>query len=1788
MKNNYRNRIVDLLGKGLASIAFSGGITVALAAVTGEVFQDFNGNGVKDTTTTTANNAGGGVIGAAIDVGTAGVGVTLTCVTSRGADGILGTADDTTASVNQLTTATGGYSLTVAATVAPTAAETTAGKTACRVAFDWSAGGPAASNPLFGFQPVQVGSGSNTTVQFVNDGGIANLAINYPADFCQNNPLMVLPCNRFGTQIGNTNEALYSFPYSAKGGNGGATPAPVGLAKANEIGPTYGVAFHRAAKVIFAGAHYKRHVGTGPNGLGAIYRITPGADGLPGTDDDVPSLFLDLENLFPGSAGVDTRTGAYDYSRDALLRDGSVGKKGIGDLDISDNGRTLYAIGMASRKLYVLPVGDTATAPVASAATEVTLPSPPSCPVGDGTGTGYNNNLRPMALKTYRGSVYVGITCTGEFATGGVANTATALRAYVYRYDGTAFTLVADEALNYTADRSTLPWNTWRDATRSTNGGCCQEIPQPLLADIEFNRLGHMVLGIRDRFGDVTSIAGIEPFLSPTVGEGVVDGRAHGDILRLCRDTSAAGELYSTTVAACPANYSDSFNNAAASGFGSTDGNASNGALMAIPGFPQIAVVVKDPVVIYSAGIAWFNNSGTTYNKGYEIAGAATGLGKANALGDLEALCDSAPIEIGNRVWLDTNKNGIQDPGEPPIAGATVRLYDASNNVIGTAVTNAAGEYIFSNRAQSETGTALTSTGSMIYGISALTQNTNGFQIRLDNPTDYAASGALASLNLTTPNAGGNASNDPISDVADSDATLANPTQAIGAGNYPTISFNTGDAGSNNHGLDFGFQPTFAIGNRVWLDSNNNSMVDAGEAGIDGVVVQLWAADASGNPTGTVPLATDTTQSGGYYLFNKLPAGNYVVVIPASNFAASAPLAGTFSSGTTLAAGVATSESAASTDVTSTGTNKDHGTKLTASSGSVPIGAVKSTLYVLGAGQATGEDANTTAGRVDVTPDASSNLTADFGFFKPFDLKITKAVTSSGPYTQGVSTVSFTLSAENLGPGVASGAVFVKDKLPAGLTATGATGAGWTCTPLTGAAVEITCTRTAPVSIAAGTALPLITITATIDLTAPTGALTNVARVEPDPADATNNRPELIPLGTSNGGYEDGSNTGTGTGANPSNNDDSKAITVGPATYAVGNRIWFDTNNNGMLDAGEAPVDGVTVELLNSAGNVVGTTTTAAGGYYLFDNLAAGTYSVRVAASNWNPTSGVLRGYASSNGATATSTNIADNNKDHGVDPVTPNLYAANGVSSGPIVLGGAGNQTMSGEDGGTGVPTSSAGDTLDNKTIDFGFYRLTVGNQVWLDSGTGGGVVNDGIKQANEVGINGVVVELKDSGGNLVATTTTAGGGLYSFTQRTDGGPILPGTYTVNIPGAQSALSGLLSSADPAGGGQPSGDSRDNGVGINAATGATTSASVTLTPGSSAAGSLPTNSNGTTDQPRMDFGFVGPTFALGNRVWNDINNNGVLDSGELGLDGVMLSLLDSATGNVIATTTTANGGYYLFSGLPAGSYVVEVMPPVGYVTSTGANGSATGPYEAGSADFTATGDSKDHGTRQASGKIRSAAVTLGTGLQPSGEVKDPAGTDSTPDDRTNLTVDFGLFAPASLGTVVWIDNGVGGGIANDGKKQASEPGIPGVIVRLLDGAGAPIVNPATGTPVTTTTDANGNYGFGNLVAGNYQVEFVFPANSSITTTINPAGSGNPATNPSVGGADSQSNEMNPTTRRSPVIALAAGADNPNLDAGVRSYVEAATSVPTLSEWMLMLLAVLMLVFATPAIQRRR
>lgn len=98
-----------------------------------------------------------------------------------------------------------------------------------------------------------------------------------------------------------------------------------------------------------------------------------------------------------------------------------------------------------------------------------------------------------------------------------------------------------------------------------------------------------------------------------------------------------------------------------------------------------------------------------------------------------------------------------------------------------------------------------------------------------------------------------------------------------------------------------------------------------------------------------------------------------------------------------------------------------------------------------------------------------------------------------------------------------------------------------------------------------------------------------------------------------------------------------------PKTAAVGDTVFIDANGNGVYDAGDAAADGVTVQLLDGNGVVVGTTTTANGGQYAFTGLAAGSYAVAF---------GTLAGYGYTT-QSAAGAEVANNDSDAGASGVT-------------------------------------------------------------------------------------------------------------------------------------------------------------------------------------------------------------------------------------------------------------------------------------------------------------------------------------------------------------------------------------------------------------------------------------------------------------------------------------------------------------------------------------------------------
>jgi uncharacterized repeat protein (TIGR01451 family) len=700
------------------------------------------------------------------------------------------------------------------------------------------------------------GNNSLTTVTFADcNGGTSTVdfgAVN-PSDYCHTNaPNLATSCYVVDDQLTGlyVNEPTFiEFPYTATGDQPHQT-----LATARQIGTTFGLAYQRTSDNYFIGAFLKRYAGFGPDATGsnptsgAIYRINRLTGAV--------SVFMDL-NTYPAAfqAGADphptsrTSCGPNAFNNCWMYDSDSynlVGKLSLGDLEMSENDRTLFAVNLNTRELLEIPIGIPPTAPPAAQIRRH--------PLNQGTLPGLvcpnPGDVRPFGLGVEDGRVYVGVVCSAE-STQNVAD----LRAFVYSADENAVGAFRQELsipLNYTrrcADSAPncLPnrralWQPWTTQWPTpAQPGPAVIHPEPMLTDIVFDR-GDMILGFRDRMGDRTGNQRPGPFNLNSME--LAMGIAAGDTLRACSD--GAGGWTAEDNADCGGQTSAGANTNQGPGGGEyyfEDTNNPNGAprhdeislggLVQVPGNPSVAVTVFDPLCegcaadpLFDGGVRWFDNTTGATDQSYRIyngtgGGPGNNFGKANGVGDLEAVCGPMPLEIGNRVWEDLNRNGVQDPGEPPIPGVVVQLYmdtdgdGKPDRLVGRTTTDAQGEYYF-NESDVFTGVL----GGPIPGVNFYDINGDGqrqpnepagvmpntaYEVRLDDPANYNG-GPLTPFYATLLNA------DPLrdtnGDMRDSDGKVPAPLQKVSTGNIPVHALTTGDFGDNNHTYDFGFVRT--------------------------------------------------------------------------------------------------------------------------------------------------------------------------------------------------------------------------------------------------------------------------------------------------------------------------------------------------------------------------------------------------------------------------------------------------------------------------------------------------------------------------------------------------------------------------------------------------------------------------------------------------------------------------------------------------------------------------------------------------------------------------------------------------------------------------------------------------------------------------------------------------------------------------------------------------------------------------------------------------------------------
>ncbi|MGB0838553.1 MAG: SdrD B-like domain-containing protein, partial [Chitinophagales bacterium] len=395
------------------------------------------------------------------------------------------------------------------------------------------------------------------------------------------------------------------------------------------------------------------------------------------------------------------------------------------------------------------------------------------------------------------------------------------------------------------------------------------------------------------------------------------------------------------------------------------------------------------------------------------------------------------------------------------------------------------------------------------------------------------------------------------------------------------------------------------------------------------------------------------------------------------------------------------------------------------------------------------------------------------------------------------------------------------------------------------------------------------------------------------------------------------------------------------------------------------------------------------------------------------------------------------------------------------------------------------------NPTIDAGYFApASIGDYVWLDED------GDGEQDDNEVGLEGITVILYTETGEEIGTTVTDEDGQYIF----DG--LVPNTYIISTPFEEILEQYNLVPSTPS------------------------SSSISVISGDANMGG--------------DFGYEVLPPELGTitgTLFFDEDQNDLFETNEGVVSGATVSLYDE-NGVLVATTTTDPNGDYIFTNLPEGDYILEVEPvlvtgeTIGTFDQTALSlGEGTNlndvnfgydPLPTGTISGTSWIDENNDGEQSEeevpvegivvslideNGIVISTAITDENGEYtfenvPTGDytVVMPSTTESgevigsntntnvsITEDNLDEIVDAPYLPLSNIAGTVWEDTD------GDGIQDPDEMSITGVEV---------ILTLPDGSIISQLTDANGNYDFGDLPSGNYNITVV-PSNGVELSTPN-------------------------------------------------------------------------------------
>ena len=521
-------------------------------------------------------------------------------------------------------------------------------------------------------------------------------------------------------------------------------------------------------------------------------------------------------------------------------------------------------------------------------------------------------------------------------------------------------------------------------------------------------------------------------------------------------------------------------------------------------------------------------------------------------------------------------------------------------------------------------------------------------------------------------------------------------------------------------------------------------------------------------------------------------------------------------------------------------------------------------------------------------------------------------------------------------------------------------------------------------------------------------------------------------------------------------------IAVKDCYASIGDEVWGDTDGDGENDETGTEIEDIKVIIFPVVGGVkqamLDMEFTDTNGNYLFDLLPPGDYAIQFDLAN------------------STNADAADF------------VFTSSNISAGTT---DDTNDSDAATDGCTGTYTLNEGD--EDLTADAGIVQLgKLGNLVWEDTN------GNGLQDLGEPGIGAIDVTISGTtatgtdittivpNATIQTSSTPATLGEYCFTD------LPPGDYKVTF-GTPTGM--VTTTLDVNTNGNDATDSDANAMSM----------------------STPTNIESGEEDNTHDAGFYTPA-KLGNLVWEDLNGNGIQDTGEPGIAGIDVTI-SGTTGDGTDITTvvpnatiqtssaTATLGEYCFTDLPPGAYKVTFGTPTDMVATV--------------ADEPTGTDANDSDADPANG-LMSEMVTLESGDE-------------------NNDLDGGFLAPVEVGDFVFVD------VNYDGLQDGDDMPLEGVTVTLYNCADdTPVTTDSEGSAITATmTSATGEYLFDNLSPGDYYVVF------DVTTATDGNGADYITTKEDESTDRGIDSDVNATTGRSDKTGfLESGEEDKTLDAG--------------------------------------